>query len=292
MAHYGSLLSFEDSSFTLLVLCGISTLLYLCYCWALPRPIAGIPYNEEAIRSILGDAGPMTKHAAKTKQMFDWITSQSIKLQSPIIQLFVRPFSRPWVIITDFNEAQDILLRRTKEFDRSDFFGDLFTGLAPEHHISMKTDDIFKQHRRWLQGLMTPSFLRQIAAPHIYSAVQDLLQLWTKKSKLAEGHPFWAEDDIYRSALDAVWTAVFGADPSNSTIRAQLQILSSIEKLHLASDVDREVGIPNAPYPPAIQSVITLTDSLETSLKFPLPAVANWFLRKTPSMRKSIQNKR
>ncbi|KIM95817.1 hypothetical protein OIDMADRAFT_45113 [Oidiodendron maius Zn] len=257
---------------------------------ALPRPIPGIPYNTDAVRTIFGDVRPMLKHAAKTKELFNWISSQNIKLQSPIIQLFARPFSRPWIIITDFNESQDILLRRTKEFDRSDYLGDLFSGLTPEHHICMKTNDSFKQHRRWLQGLMTPGFLHQIAAPHIYNAVQDLLQLWEKKSMLAKGHPFAAGDDIYRTALDAVWGTVFGVDPSNSIVRAQLQTLSPLERLDVTSDIDKEVDIPDAPYPAVVKSVITLTASLETSLKLPHPAMA-WFLRKTPSMRKAYNVK-
>ena len=29
------------------------------------------------------------------------------------------------VVLSDFREAQDIMTRRTREFDRSDFFGDL-----------------------------------------------------------------------------------------------------------------------------------------------------------------------
>ena len=146
MAQSGSPLSLEAKHSTLLVVCGMAIFLYLCYRRALPCPIPGIPYNADAARSIFGDVGPMMKHAAKTKELFNWITLQNIKLQSPIIQLFARPFSRPWIVITDFNESQDILLRRTKEFDRSDFLRDLFSGLTPGHH--MKTDDTFKQHRR------------------------------------------------------------------------------------------------------------------------------------------------
>jgi hypothetical protein len=282
-------LSFFGLSTTVsLIISGcIITCLYLSYHWALPRPIPGIPYNEEATKTLLGDMVPMIKHIGKTQELISWMTSQNTKLQSPIVQVFVRPFGRPWIIIADFREAQDILLRRTKEFDRSNFLGDAFLGLVPEHHISMKTNDTFKQHRRWLQDLMTPGFLNQTAAPRIYDAFIDLLRLWEQKSNLAQGHPLEASNDVYRAALDTAWAVVFGANHENSTIRAQLQLLSRVKELNLASDVNKEAIIPAGPNPPTIQAVITLVDSLETSLKSPVPVLAHWFLRKTPSMRKA-----
>jgi hypothetical protein len=230
----------------------------------------------------------MVKHNGKTKEFWDWMTLHNYKHQSPIVQVFGRPFARPWVVVTDFREAQDILLRRTQEFDRADFLGDIFLGLTPEHHISMKTDDTFKQHRRWLQDLMTPAFLHGIAGPQIYSAFMDLMNLWDEKSRLAKGHPFEASSDLFRTALDAVWTAVFGADPFNSTTLAQHRICSSISTLQLPSSIDKVVEFPTAPNPAAIQSILTLTASLETSLKSPLPKLAHWFLRQTSSMKKAI----
>ncbi len=125
--------------------------LYLTYRRLLPKPLPGIPYNKEATKTLLG---PMVKHMADTQELFNWVAAQNIKLNSPIVQVFGRPFARPWVVVADYREAQDVLLRRTKEFDRSNFFGDVFLGLVPKHHISMKSDyQEFKQHRRWLQDL-------------------------------------------------------------------------------------------------------------------------------------------
>ena len=232
--------------------------------------------------------GPMVKHNGKTKELWNWVTSQNYNLQSPIVQIFGRPFARPWVVVTDFREAQDILLRRTKEFDRANFMGDIFLGLLPEHHISMKTDNTFKQHRRWLQDLMTPAFLHGVSGPQIYVAFMDLVNLWEEKSRLAEGHPFEASEDLYRTALDAVWTAVFGADPSNSITVAQHRICASMSSVQLPSSIDQVAEFPTAPNPPAMQSILTLTASLETSLKSPLPGLAHWFLRQTSEMKKAL----
>src|SRR5215469_16093111 len=147
----------------------IITWLYLAYYWCLPKPIPAIPYNKHAAKSIWGDGKDMAASISKTGQIFLWMVQQTIRLKSPVIQVF-RPFSRPWVIIVDYRESQDILTRRTKEFDRSDFAGDVFAGIAPEHHVRMKTTNPkFKEHRRVLQDLMTPGFLNDVAATSIYS---------------------------------------------------------------------------------------------------------------------------
>lgn len=60
---------------------------------------------------------------------------------SPIIQAFVQPFAKPWVIVTDPFETQDILLRRGKEIDRSLLIRDMLGGLLPEQHMTFQSRD-------------------------------------------------------------------------------------------------------------------------------------------------------
>jgi len=149
-----------------LLAAGLVSGLYFLYRTALPKPIPGIPYNKDAARSVLGDVSAMVTYQSETGQIFPWMVSQSVKLNSPIVQLFLRPFQKPWVIITDFRESQDILLRRTREFDRSDFLGDVFVSLVPEFHISKKsTDEKFKSNRNLIKDLMTPAFLHEESIP-------------------------------------------------------------------------------------------------------------------------------
>jgi hypothetical protein len=128
--------------------------LCLAYWWALPKPIPGIPYNKQAIKSLLGDIRPMLKHIAETQEVHDWMSAQNVKLNSPIVQLFIRPFGRPCVVITDFLEAQDILVYRTKEFDRSKIIADVSGGIVSKSHYVMQTNDEFKKHRKWVHGIM------------------------------------------------------------------------------------------------------------------------------------------
>lgn len=284
------LLGLTPQNLALFVGSGIVSL-FICYRWALPKPIPGIPYNKEALKSIFGDIGPMVEATSKTQEMFAWMMEQNVKLESPIIQLFVRPFGKPWVVITDFREAQDIMVRRTKEFDRSKFFGNVSGGISPKSHFCMPTNSEFRQHRKWLQGVMGMGFLHQTAAPHIYEAGLDLLQLWEQKSRLAKGHPFAAAEDLYRTAIDAVWAIVFGADTDNSTTKAQLKLYSTIKLIDLKNDLDSPAELPSSPYPAAVQSILTLTDSVETSIKSPVPVLAHWFLRQTSKMKKAYKDK-
>ncbi|KAK1974960.1 cytochrome P450 [Colletotrichum cereale] len=134
--------------------------------YLLPKPIAGIPYNPSALKSIFGDIPAMVKNCNGSPMR--WMVSQGQRRNSPIFQVFVMPFAKPSVVVSDFREAQDILMRR-KEFDRSDFTIALSSEI-PQFHINLKTGPEWKAHRRLLQDLMTPAFLSGVAAPNIYES--------------------------------------------------------------------------------------------------------------------------
>lgn len=93
---------------------------YFLYRWALPRPIIGIPHNERAAKSILGDA-PEALAFSEHSEIVTWMKETMIKLDSPMIQVFMKPLAKPWVIVADYREAQDVTSRRTREFDRSEY---------------------------------------------------------------------------------------------------------------------------------------------------------------------------
>jgi len=89
---------------------------YFLYRAALPKPIPGIPYNEAAAKHILGDAPQLFEAITKTGTMLDWIISQLVNRNEPVMQLFLRPLGKPFVIISDFRETQDICVRRSRYF--------------------------------------------------------------------------------------------------------------------------------------------------------------------------------
>jgi hypothetical protein len=156
-----SLLSFSP---TVLALSAFSlTVLYLVYRAALPHPIPGIPYNKDAAKSILGDVPEFLRYVKENKgQALQWWNLQIAKHDTPVFQLFLKPFGRPVVIVADFREAQDVLLRRHKEFDRSTIFEEIFGSILPYHHIGQKTTEKVKAQKRLLADTMMPSFLNEV----------------------------------------------------------------------------------------------------------------------------------
>lgn len=87
---------------------------YYLYQAALPKPLPGIPYNKHSTKRILGDIPDLVAYRAETGQASAWFRDQIVKHNEPVIQLFMRPFGKPWVLISDFREAQDVVSRRTR----------------------------------------------------------------------------------------------------------------------------------------------------------------------------------
>lgn len=126
---------------------------------ALPKPIAGIPFSANAAKRILGDIPDMKK----AKGVRFWMLDQFVKHNSPIVQIFVDPFKKSRVIVSDFTEAYDVLMRRNTEFDKSTLTSDSFSGVVAASLISMKTPDRrFKHNKELMRDLMTPSFLNEV----------------------------------------------------------------------------------------------------------------------------------
>lgn len=149
---------------TLPTIVGIPAIvLYITYRLALPKLIPGIPYNKEAVETIFGDVPSIIQTVSETNEMWNWLVARPVKHNPPIFQTFARPLAKPWVCVTDSREAQDIMMRRTNEFDRSNFIGDLFVGVIPDHHINKQSSDPkFKANRMLIRDLVTPTFLSGI----------------------------------------------------------------------------------------------------------------------------------
>ena len=130
---------------------------YLIYRALLPKVIAGIPYHTASARSILGDIPDALRWNAKHAELFSFLSNRLEELDSPIAQVFLRLGGKPFVVIADFREAQDIMTKRTREFDRATIFGDLVSALGPDHHSHMDTNDDWRAHRKLIADCMSPS---------------------------------------------------------------------------------------------------------------------------------------
>lgn len=104
------------------IMAAVLVLGYTVYRAALPKPLPDIPHDPKMAKRLLGHAPGMVAHVQKSGSIFDWFVAHGAELDSPIFQLFTRPFSPPDVFLVDPRESQDILLRRAKDFDRSRFF--------------------------------------------------------------------------------------------------------------------------------------------------------------------------
>lgn len=126
MNHFQQIL-FSPATHALLA--AVLILGYATYRAAIPKPLPGIPYHAKTAQKPLGHAPDMVAHMNKSGDLYKWLNMRGAELDSPIFQLFYRPFCRPDVMLVDPRESQDILLRRAKDFDRSQFFMGGFEGL-------------------------------------------------------------------------------------------------------------------------------------------------------------------
>jgi hypothetical protein len=141
-----------------LIICAI---VYSCYGAALKAPLPGIPVHSWGA-SICGDPLSLLVHWKTTGEVFDWIVARGRQLKSPIYQVYMDPFRRSRVVVTDHREILDILTRRTHEFDRSSFFNDIFSGSLPDHHVSMKTSNRVKAQQKLLAETMSSTVLLNV----------------------------------------------------------------------------------------------------------------------------------
>ncbi|RAL04563.1 cytochrome P450 monooxygenase [Aspergillus ibericus CBS 121593] len=271
--------------------------LYLAYRALLPKPIPGIPYNAASAKKLLGDVPAMMSHMATTDGgTFITYVLQTMKtLNAPLIQVFIRPMSKPLLILGDFPEAHDILVRRTKEFDRSHTLGDLVSGLAPDHHIHLKTNAAWKAQRRLVQDLMTPSFLYNVAGPVIHQHVSTMVELWRTKGRIADGRPFAAADDINHMALDAVTAFAFGEGFDHNATKptlAAVQSMSAEEKERVKQmDQSQPVLFPQGAVDEALQATLDLTETVGEVQGNPVPSLTWAYVVRKPKIKKAIQIK-
>ncbi|KAM5353053.1 hypothetical protein ACJZ2D_017068 [Fusarium nematophilum] len=280
--------SFMQSLGILVPIAAILPVLYTLYRFLLPKPIPGIPYNKEARKSIMGDITRIQKESQGN--IFGWVIEQSRRHNSPIFQVWLGPFVKPSVIITDFREGQDILMRR-KEFDRSDLFSDIVSGEARSFHITLKTGPQWKAQRRMLQDLMTPAFLHKVAAPNIYKSSLRLLDLWKKKAQLADGKPFLAEHDIFHAALDAVFDFGFGDAAPIRALIPQVENITSLSesdarKLQDAAIEGKAVDFPAAPIDPALEAILQSAENIGAVAETGFPKLAWSLIGLLPGIRR------
>jgi len=148
---------------TLACLVAVIIVLVLYYL-GLPKPLPGIPYDDRSSRHFLGDIPFMIQARNGPGGVTSWLADRSRRLNSPLVQVFLSPYVRPALFLSDFREAYDLLTRRTKEFDVSGMNANTIGLVIPEHRISMRTSDPrFKGNKELVKDLMTSGFLHEVS---------------------------------------------------------------------------------------------------------------------------------
>ncbi|EMT69618.1 cytochrome P450, partial [Fusarium oxysporum II5] len=263
--------------FTLALGFSILSALYLLRRWLLPKPIPGIPYNENAVKSFMGDI-PEFRDAPNRRE---WWAQQPARHQSPIVQVFMRPFGAPWVFVADYFEASDICMRRLKEFDRSDVTWEQFNGVVPGHHITLKSSDPkFKKNKELIRDLMAPTFLQQASAPEIHDKFGSLLKLWDRKLDLSGGRPFDIAQDIHNSALDIILGASFGIESGDGQVGRQL---AELKARTVSGGQDDLFEFEDVTIDEEQSCFTTIADSVGLSMRSPLPTIHHFLYRNLSS---------
>lgn len=139
-------------------------LLYGLYRAALPKPIPGIPYNKESANRLMGDLPHLMASKKAGEGSRAAFTGLGTKLGSPLTQFFVGPFAPPLVVLSDFREMQDLIVRRSRDLERGPTQRHAWGGIIPEHFIGMDDHDHrFKDAKSLTRDLMTPSFLHEVS---------------------------------------------------------------------------------------------------------------------------------
>ncbi|KAK1561622.1 cytochrome P450, partial [Colletotrichum navitas] len=277
--------------------------LYLLYKRSLPKAIPGIPHNAAAVASILGDIPSFQEGIRRTGELNLWLLEQADHFASPLFQVFIKPFGKPIVVLNDFREIRDIMMRG-KEFDRSSITADYMEGSAGKQHTHMPTGPEWKQHRRLLQNIMSPQFLNDVAVPTIFDSALRLIRLWDDKARIAAGHPFPAEMDIHYATLDAVMAFTFGGDfehrATQPTIE-RLQGLGAEDVKRLLSgggggggggadkDNDAPVMFPKGDVDERIQATLYIPASASQLRESPMPRLKWWFVQKKAAVRRAFR---
>ena len=268
----------------------ITFVLYGLYQWLLPKPVPGIAYNLEATNSLFGDAPGMIKEVRVTGEFRVWCSNQVKKMDSPICQVFIRPFSKPWILLADFRESKDILMRR-KEFDKSSFLSDGMACMGSFHGI-YTTGDKFKSNRQLIQDLMTTSFLNNHVGPVVYNKGLDVMKLFEMKMNLANGRPFSVKKDFEYASLDVMLEFAFGKNWVHTATGPQVELLSKLGASDVKLDaLDQPVSFPIVRLVNFLKSVYEAPEIVEKIINAIMPKLQTWWWSKQSWYKKIFDEK-
>ncbi|KAI1821334.1 cytochrome P450 [Xylaria intraflava] len=250
---------------------------YTLYLWLLPKPLPGIAYNPEATKTLWGDEPAMTRYLSASGEFSSWLGEQCLRLKSPVAQIFVQPFQKPWILVADFHEIQDILMRRT-DFEKPQFLIDGLAALGDFHARYKTADQAFRSRRQLRQDLMAPKFLNGYIGPFSHIKGLQLVELFEKKADLAQGRPFRVREDYARAVLDVMLHHAFGDTWDETAMEPQLELLASTSPSDISrGGIDEPVAFPEAPRSFFLKLLHETAEIMERTTISPTPQLSFWW---------------
>lgn len=267
----------------LLLSLALLLLLYLIR-QAYPRPYPGIPYLAPSARRLWGDLPHILPVISLTQDPAKYVYSLCRQLNSPVIQLFLRPFSAPIIFVDDVREVKDILGMRTMEFDRAPSTQAVFAPFLPHASIAKRTTPEWRAQRRLWEGVMGRDFLRRVAAPRMLGCARELCELLRVKAEIAGGRPFYVFEDFDLAAFDVIWTVIFGRN-LEALVTERKGILEHREDVVLPGSKDELAVFPTLRRPEIYEAVAWFVKGVEKTLRSLSQPWHHWVLRQMPAYR-------
>ncbi|KAL9122647.1 MAG: hypothetical protein Q9187_000799 [Circinaria calcarea] len=258
--------------------------------WAYPRPFPGIPYNAASARRFWGDAAGLLEAVKVTQDPAKYIFQQNRILNSPVIQMFLAPFSNPTIIIDDVREVKDILSNRTHEFDRAPRTQDAYRALLPHCSLVKLTGPAFKEQRKFWEGVTGTPFLRRVAEPKMYQCALGLIELLRAQAEMAGGRPFPCFEDFDVAAFELIGEVVFGT-PGEAIKNTRNEVLRASRDTIQPASPDSLAQLPAIRKPEMCENVSFFISTVAKSLKSVFPTWSLWYLRQQPIHRQRLARK-
>ncbi|OAL00812.1 cytochrome P450, partial [Phaeosphaeriaceae sp. SRC1lsM3a] len=264
---------------------------YLFYEWLLPKPYPGIPYDKQAARRLLGDGPEMIREVGLTREVHIWLLKKVNEIQEPLCQqVFVQPFAKPWIILSDAVEAQNIMTRRP-EFERSDFDRTSLSaldGFHSRHHMG----DVWKRTRAWLSDILSPQFLNETVSPVLYESSLLLIDYWDAKVGLARDLPFDANDDLDHFALDGMMSFVFDEDYRHVGLIPQNKATKALDPASVKMGRNGEAKFPHPELNKFAAAMYGTVDTINATTETFWPALGQYYVRRRPAFHRAIAMRR
>jgi hypothetical protein len=118
-----------------------------------------------------------------------------------------------------------------------------------------------------------------VSAVQIYSKSLDLIELWSRKAKIAGGRPFHAQQDVFDAAMDMVNAAAFAFDDDMGIIKRNLSSFGSINSTLTpdASGTEQPIEFSRVPVAPEILAMQGVVRFLGTQSVSPWPFLTYWY---------------